>query len=261
MVELSREDFGIALPLFADSTHSRSFIFALFEGNHMGRVFVDRTDRPSVALLDLVCEFSLVKGKADDAAFNAALQAYLAMKLTQDRQHLLLVPFSDDWRALLQAMLGEHQLMTISRSVFAITPERFAAHQDWRARVPPGFAVRRYDHALAASAGGIAEFWGSLDNFMAHGLGYAVLKSNEVVSRCHSVLAGDGRMEISIETSETYRRRGFAALASSAFIEHCFNHGLKPDWSCFTANAPSVALALKLGFMPQPGVQLIYVRP
>jgi RimJ/RimL family protein N-acetyltransferase len=151
--------------------------------------------------------------------------------------------------------------MHIVRNVYSIDQERFTPRADWRAHVPTGCHVQRYDRALAESAGGIAECWGSIVRFLSHGLGYAVLKGDEVVSRCHTVLVGDRRMEISIETAEPYRRKGLAMLAACAFVEHCLQAGLHPDWSCWLPNEASGKLAEKIGFKRETDVPVIFAMP
>jgi len=69
-----------------------------------------------------------------------------------------------------------------------------------------------------------------------------------MVSHCISVLAGAGELEIGIGTEQPDRRRGFALLAASAFVEHCLAHGLAPIWGCFPENVPSYTPAKRLGF-------------
>lgn len=260
MFELSRDDFGRALPLFKDVPHSHSFVFSLFEGNHTGRAFANHPQQLTAAVLDLACEFTFVAGEVGDGAFSRALQDDLLAKLRAGK-FLFLVAFTDAWRDLLQGMLTGENVLNITRGMFSINRTQFAPHANWRVRIQAGFTVKPYDRALAESANGINEFWGSVDQFLAHGLGYAVLKGDEVVSRCHTVLAGAGHMEISVETAEPYRRQGLATLAACAFIEHCLDHGLHPDWSCWTANAASLALAEKLGFSREPDVPVIFVMP
>jgi len=68
------------------------------------------------------------------------------------------------------------------------------------------------------------------------------------VSLCLACFAALGKLEISINTAEAYRRRGLATLTAAAFIEECLERGLQPNWECWWTNTPSTALAEKLGF-------------
>ena len=259
MIDLTRDGYVTVLPLFKDIEHSRSFVFSLFEGNHTGKVFVDRREKPSAVLLALTCEFWCLGGRDDNAAFNQAIHEWVLSALKSGRNYVLFLPFSEAWRSRLAELFKEQGIMTITRSAFDFDLQCFQRqHVGWRERIPAGFRVEPYDRHLAETGGGLAEFWGGIDRFMTHGLGYAVLHGDEVASRCHTVLRGDGEAEISIETREPYRRQGLATLAVCAFIEGCLQKGLKPEWSCWSNNSASIALAHKLGFVPKADVRISY---
>jgi hypothetical protein len=51
-----------------------------------------------------------------------------------------------------------------------------------------------------------------------------------------------------VETVEKYRRRGFAVLATSAFVERCLESGVVSHWDCWADNLPSVKTAERVGF-------------
>jgi GNAT superfamily N-acetyltransferase len=260
MHKLNQEQYPNAWPLFKDVPHSRTFVAALFEGNHKGHILADDPVHPTAAMLELICEFTFIGGATTNAAFNAEVRAHLQALLAGGK-YVLLMPFNDTWRSLLREMVQGYKVLDIARSVFSIDAEGFAPHAGWRTHIPDGFTVKHYDRALVESASGVVDFWGSAEHFLSHGLGYAVLKGDEVISRCHTVLAGNRGMEISIETAEPYRRQGFAFLASCAFIEHCLQEDLRPDWSCWMVNEPSIRLAEKLGFRREADIPVIFASP
>jgi len=83
--------------------------------------------------------------------------------------------------------------------------------------------------------------------------GYFLLKDGEVVSECTSVWVETvgvetGCVEIGIETKEPHRRKGYAALTATAFIDDCLSKGLIPVWCCWDFREGSKELAEKLGF-------------
>ena len=94
----------------------------------------------------------------------------------------------------------------------------------------------------------LADCWLSPAVFAAHGFGACVLEGDTVVSWCMAEYVGDGRCGIGIETTEGYRRRGFAAAAATAFLCLCRERELRPHWECWANNAGSVATAEKVGF-------------
>jgi RimJ/RimL family protein N-acetyltransferase len=257
MHELPRTEYPKVRPLFQNLAHSRALVFSLLEGNHTGRVFVDRMGDPRAAFLALACEFWYVAGDAGNTAFLQGLRRLALGELKPPGGHTFLFPPDEAWQRALQGLLADFKPMIIARREFDLDVERFAQPRGWKDRIPAGFRVQRYDRGLAQGVG-LEEFWGSLDNFLARGFGFAALRGDEVVSRCHTVMVGDGRAEISIETAEPYRRRGLGALAARAFIEHGLAQGVQPVWSCWSTNTASVQMAEKLGFVARADMPVVY---
>ena len=260
LYELKKTTYPKISPLFQDAQYSQLFVKAMLEGNHVGNIFVDNPERPAAALLAPLCGFYFLAGRADNAAFNQTMRERILSEFVSPEGDLLLFPTSAVWQSALEALFRDYKLLHVARKAFTFYLERFAAHHTaWRERIPEGYTIQRYDRRLAEDTE-LADFWGSLDNFLAQGVGFAVLKGDEVVSRCHAVMVGNGEAEISIETTEAYRRQGFAKLAACAFIEHCLAHSLHPAWSCWDENTPSQILAHKLGFNHPVDAPAIYAK-
>jgi RimJ/RimL family protein N-acetyltransferase len=103
------------------------------------------------------------------------------------------------------------------------------------------------DKSLVENAGVLGS-WASPDDFMAHGIGYALMDGERIASVCTSVFASSTHVEIDVHTEDEYRRRGFACMTASALIEECLWQGMQPNGECFWENQEYTALALKLGF-------------
>src|SRR5262245_6238660 len=69
------------------------------------------------------------------------------------------------------------------------------------------------------------------------------------VSFCYPVVQTETFWDISIDTLEAYRGRGFAARAVRAMIRHMRRAGKAPVWGALETNGPSLAVARKLGFV------------
>jgi RimJ/RimL family protein N-acetyltransferase len=222
----------------------------VLEGNHVGRIFVDDGEAPSAALVALACEFNYPLGNASDPAVRAEMLDLLGGELLPSDGYAFVFPTSDAWHAAFEALLRHApELISASRDEYDFSRQRFGdAHAGWRDAVPAGVEVRDYNGELAAGQQ-LEAFWGSLDAFLARGIGVAVTRDGEIVSRCHSFMVGAGRAEISIETLEPHRRHGFATLAACAFIERCLAAGLEPAWSNWDDNDASRRLAERLGFV------------
>jgi len=258
--ELETTAYEKTRPLFQEMGHSQLFADAIFEGNHVGRIYVDDPEHPTTALLAPMCEFFFTAGRTDNTAFNEAMRALILSELVSSEGDLLLFPTTEVWRGALDTLFGDFKRLHVARKAFTFLPTMFTErHAGWRERIPSGYVIRQYDRALAEDTE-LADFWGNLDTFLTHGVGFAVMKGDEVISRCHSVMVGCGEAEISIETAEAYRRQGFATLAACAFIEGCIGQGLRPAWSCWDNNIPSQILAQKLGFNHPVDVPAIYTK-
>ncbi len=70
------------------------------------------------------------------------------------------------------------------------------------------------------------------------------------VSFCYPVWQTESWWDVSIATLEPYRGRGLAACAARALIRHMYQYeaGRAPVWGALESNAPSRALARRLGF-------------
>jgi RimJ/RimL family protein N-acetyltransferase len=82
----------------------------------------------------------------------------------------------------------------------------------------------------------------------------AVWADGRPVSFCYPVWQTETFWDVSIETIEGYRRRGFAARAARTMIRHMRQTGRAPVWGALDTNAASRALAAKLGFVENAGI-------
>jgi len=94
----------------------------------------------------------------------------------------------------------------------------------------------------------ILNYWESLDTFYAKADGYCVIVDNIVASLAITGWIAGNIHEISIETEENYRRKGYAKICASALINCYLQKGYVPHWECETANTASAKLAEGFGF-------------
>jgi len=260
MYELAKSEFDKVRPIFQSIEDSRPIVFSVIEGNTPGRIFVERPDNPSIALLRFSGGELYLGGRADNESLNREI-VDLVLNHLATPPHLLIFSFSDDWKRVLDELLKDHGVSRVIRNTFELDAGRFrAAHSGWRSRVPEGFHLQPMDSQLALrSDPGLDILWGGVDNFVARAFGFCVLRDDEIISRCSPVALGDRRFETGVNTAEKYRRQGFATLAGCAFIERCIEEGFLPEWGCYY-NTASKGLALKLGFVSKPDVQVHYVK-
>jgi RimJ/RimL family protein N-acetyltransferase len=79
------------------------------------------------------------------------------------------------------------------------------------------------------------------------------------VSFCYPAMRTERWWDISIETLEDHRRRGFGARAVRAMTRHMWQTGRSPVWGATADNEPSLALARSLGFQ-EVGRLMVFSR-
>ncbi len=77
----------------------------------------------------------------------------------------------------------------------------------------------------------------------------ATIADDQPVSFCYSGSETETLWDISIDTLESYRQRGYAALSVAFLIDHMKRRGKLPVWGAVASNAASLGLAAKLGFV------------
>ena len=76
-----------------------------------------------------------------------------------------------------------------------------------------------------------------------------VLRDGRAAAFCYPVLQTEHHWDVSVDTLEGYRGRGLAGLAARAMIRYMRTRGKAPVWGALESNAPSLAVAGRLGFV------------
>lgn len=80
------------------------------------------------------------------------------------------------------------------------------------------------------------------------------------VAFCYAGAITETLWDVSIETLEPYRRRGFAARCATFLIRQMAEVDKRPVWGASESNAPSARLAAKLGFTAMDSLT-VFTRP
>ena len=84
----------------------------------------------------------------------------------------------------------------------------------------------------------------------------AVWSGRLPVAFCYPVWQTERYWDVSIDTIESYRNRGFGARAARALIRHLRRSGRAPVWGALETNMASRALAARLGFIETVGLSV-----
>jgi RimJ/RimL family protein N-acetyltransferase len=225
---------------------------AVVHGVQAGRVFVDDRQRPDAAFIVNRFGFCLRLGR-DIEGFDADLLQALGPDGELADKYLLWYAPPPAWECVFSSLApGSVRRRERIRFEFDPATATYLAAQD---ACPPGFQLRPLTSSLLPQTQSLkldieSRFWASADQFLANGVGVALLHGEEIVSVCYSACVVDKHAEVDVATSEAYRGRGLARLAAREYVRACLRKGLTPAWDAFIENPGSVRLAENLGFRP-----------
>lgn len=98
----------------------------------------------------------------------------------------------------------------------------------------------------------------SKEDFLKRGLGYVILKDNEVISGATSFSIYNNGIEIEVDTHKDYRQQGLATIVAGKLIIECLDKRIYPNWDA--ANLISVSLAEKLGYKMDKEYNTYYIN-
>lgn len=262
MFELDIAHVARVRPLLEELAHLLP-LAGVLEGRHTGRLFVDDLLHPTVVLVWTPWGYYYLGGAVTLSCCSALVDLF-SQTLVPDSiaggEHGLLLTLGERrWVAQFDRLLGKGAWLELQRRTFTLDSAAFAQHCGWQGRVPQEFTMQPVGYAEAQLLEGeLRATWPSLDAFLDQGIGFCLTHHDEPVSACTSAFVAGGAVEIGVYTDPAYRRRGLATLTAAALIEACLDRGLRPNWECFADNAPSVALAQRLGFVPAGGYPIYY---
>ena len=101
--------------------------------------------------------------------------------------------------------------------------------------------------------------WRSLNNYISEGIGFVLLKNDDVASWCSTDYIVSRKCDLYAETFKDYKQKGFGTIATLACVKECLNQKLETNWHCWHGNLPSIKLAQKIGFSQRPNqpVQIV----
>lgn len=229
------------VPMFdsMDSTIVQSYL-----QGHMGTAYADDLEKPAAAQI-IVGIFVFYAGDPDTDAAKEMLNNL--------PDYNLIIVDSDGWKKRIEA-IHSNKFEKFHRYSLERNPGHLDRDhmQSIMSSLPEGYEIKKVDKDIAEktsfnelSEDFVSQFE-SVDDFIARGVGYAVLHNGEVVSAATSFSIYDEGIEIEIGTDPAYRRKGLAAVTAAALIMDCLDKGLYPSWDA--ANTESLKLAEKLGY-------------
>jgi GNAT superfamily N-acetyltransferase len=269
--ELNRTSFKKVKPLITSlRLDDHPVINGVVNGNNLGCIYVDNIEEPETAFIWAQMEMFYLLGAHNNSAFNKCLEPLIlenikpvAMDIGDDF-NLEMYPL-ENWEQTLHQYLKVN-LHKGKRVPFVFKKERFLEVLNNDYQLASGYKLMRIDNKVLewdqkkVLQKEILKFWESTDKFIQLGLGYCVVKDNEVIGSCISVFVSESEFEIGINTYSTeHRGKGLATAMAREFIEECIKNGITPHWATEEFRRDSVAIAEKLGFVTLPLYSVYYI--
>ena len=126
--------------------------------------------------------------------------------------------------------------------------------------LPDGARIVRLDASLLPMTEWYADTlhaFGSAERWEELGVGYAVMLGDRMVAEAMAGPRCRGLLEMGVITREDQRRRGFGTLVSRLTARECEARGDRVWWNANADNAPSLAIARRLGFRQERRYDLV----
>ena len=268
LYEMQSDQFKSVRPLFA-GLRFQPFCTAVLAGLRAGRVFVDNRKHPKTAFVSCEDSWCFLAGKADNTAFNHALnQAIFERSVVPSTVSFLsLTCDSEDWKNAIDTICAPYPPAPVTRRHYVCHTATF----DWRAHLPAGFTVQQMSEAVFSTSelrvpDEIRETWeGWCHNTHPDFRDFGFVAIHEdpaapaIVAWATVDAVVDGIGDAGLFTVDAYRRRGLAVATTGAALEYGLSHGLAEiSWTCAEDNLGSIRTAEKLGLERQSDYTFYY---
>lgn len=244
MIELLKEEMYCLNQLCEEQLNVE--LRSCIEGN-MGRAWVDRKDKPSIAIV-VVADFCFLLGCTEDKSYEAAMK-----ELLEQYKRKIIVLYNEYGVSVIEKYFPNNHK---KYSRYAIKKELDVFQMDKLKNfieiVEPKFHIEKIDESNYNKVledefmADCCSNYSSLEEFLKNGMGYVIIHDDEIISGASSYSYCKGSIDITIGTKEEYRQKGLALACASKLILDCLDKNIYPRWDA--SNLESVALAEKLGY-------------
>jgi len=248
---------GVAINhLFAD---------AVLHGHIRGTVYADQSENPSTFYVVHPYGMSLLFGDTTHEEFNLWLLGHALNSFKTREKYEWLQAYPETWNKQIQSQWkkyliksGDDKVGATDISIEENTRVNFkfnkAGYLDFKAKHSlASINIVRADCQMFENMQGSvipSRFWDNAVDFSNRAVAFSVMDGDRVAATAFSAFVIGNQLEIGIETSESYRGKGYALAVCMALIDYCLEHNYIPVWGCKLENMPSFLLARKLGFEP-----------
>ncbi|MCY9509955.1 GNAT family N-acetyltransferase [Paenibacillus larvae] len=233
---------------------------AVINGTNVGNIYVDDPDHPKAALVDAVGTTCFLIGDASSPVFGEHLKDCIENQLKDQclesgGSYFIATLFDKEWEKVLENAISHREYEPDYEFYHEFDKDKFNKVKSNYRSLTNEYTIKRMDRELIQNDSDdtlrscLSDFWDSIDDFLTKGVGFCVIKDEQVISSCFTCYVDGNNHEISVETyDEEEQNKGLATKACEVYLEYCIENGITPHWSTFETNVESVNLASKLGF-------------
>ncbi|MDT0121580.1 GNAT family N-acetyltransferase [Paenibacillus sp. RRE4] len=244
MLELAKNELETVR--FLCNSRSNTVLFASIEGN-IGRAWIDSKKEPTYSVI-IAGDFAFLLGSVE-ALKEVDVPLWFVLEECRGK---IIITNEFSWISLLSQHYSD-SFQKFNRYSFK-KESNFQIEQlkenikmiDTAFKIVP---IDEHIYPMVLQDPFMADcccFFSSLEEFMQHGIGFVILKDNQIIAGASSYTYHEGCIEVTIGTHPLYRRQGLALACASRLILECLSRNIHPNWEA--ANIESVALAEKLGY-------------
>ena len=254
MIKLNKEQVKSLIPLY--KCHFAQELEYTYRGEApFGQVeievYADNISKPNTMLIINGFAGTALYGDTNNNQSNHEIKNIIIDCFDEDGKEIWLSLYSPEWESTVDTLFDGCTSWKAYRLIHRLNYNSFQKYMNRQARIPSGYEMIKVGLlSYETVKNRYPNFSWKPDS---NKFGWFLLKDGEVVSECTSVWVEKvgvetGCVEISIETKEPFRRKGYAALTAAAFVEDCLSNDLIPVWCCWDFREGSKELADKLGF-------------
>jgi hypothetical protein len=212
--------------------------FAVLEGSANGRIFSNRIQNPTWAVVQEAAFGSLYLG----GEVQHPMLRRLIARLRRDGD-VLLGLWQEDLRWSLPPTAADYSGYTLEftdREIHTSLPG-----------IPDGFELRWLNRSMfnrILSKKLLLAMFGSAELALERGCGLCLMYNDELMCEAFAGPSASGVIEIGVESHPRHMHKGYATLTCSHLIQAMEQQGYRTYWNCAKGNRASIALAHKLGY-------------
>ena len=273
--ELEKDHYGKVIPLLKSWNHITA-VQAVIEGNNPGKIYVDDCENPQTALIWTQPDMFYLAGDEDNDEFITALRTLITEKIAPEALKIGFRYFSvgvsscEKWGPTIKSLFGRRCPKLNYEWVFMFNHSLYD-HEELN--IPPRLSLVRIDAELLEKARDIliediTRFWGTVEKFMAKGVGFwMLLEDDYIISSCISSSVSKNNHSIRLEMYDRtflewvfrthllrpyvkYNRSGYEkyhTVPLRAYVDYCISQGLIPWLKCYRTD-PLITQIEKVGF-------------